>query len=336
MAKKVLVIGGTGFLGKALVNRLIEKQYNVRLLHRKNSNLDGVNEAVEKIVGDVTDYQSLLAAYKDVDYAFHSAALVTQWTKDKSIFDRINVDGFLSSMEAAKKNKVKKVVYTSSFMALGPSNGKPFTEKDFKERSYFHNEYERTKYIAELKLKELWKKGYKISAAYPGVIYGPGDLTEGNIVVRNFILPRVQKQFLGFFLLGKGKGLWSYSYIDDVADGHIKILEKGKIGEGYILGGENADHRRLFALVQEFSGVKPPPMKLPFAVAKLRGYLDLTLARLFGKQPEVTPNAVSVFQKDWAYDSSKAVKTIGYKMTPLKEGIKKTMEWLEKNGYYKR
>jgi len=336
MANKVLVIGGTGFLGKALVNRLVKEKYSVRLLHREKSDLTGIDKAVEKVVGDVTDKKSLETAYSGMDYAFHSAALVTQWCRDKSTFDRINVEGFLNSMETAKKSKVKKVIYTSSFMALGPSNGKPISEDDFKKRSYFHNEYERTKYIAELKLHDLWKKGYKISAAYPGVIYGPGDLTEGNIVVRNFILPRVQKQFLGFFLLGKGKGLWSYSYIDDVVDGHIKILEKGKIGEGYILAGENADHRKLFALVEEFSGVKPPPLKMPFAMAKMKGYMDLALAMLFGKQPEVTPNAVRVFESDWAYDSSKAVEELGYKMTPLKKGIKRTMEWLEKNGYYKR
>jgi farnesol dehydrogenase len=335
MGKKVLVIGGTGFLGKRLIRKLVEKGYSVRLLHRKGSNIEGIPKEIDFIVGDVTDKNSLKSAYKGMDYAFHSAAIVTQWAKDTTIFDRINVEGFINSMNAAKESGIKKIVYTSSFMALGPSADKPLTEKDFRERSTFNNDYERTKYLAELEAIKYRKDGLPLVTVYPGVIYGPGDLTEGNIVVRNFLLPRAKGEFLGLFLLGRGTGLWSYSYVDNVAEGHILALEKGRNGEGYILGGENADHRKMFSLAEKLGGIKYPPLKMPFFAAKMKGCLDVSIARLFGKQPEVTPGAVNVFTQNWAYDSSKAVKELGYKMTSFEEGLKLTIGWLKKNDYIK-
>jgi farnesol dehydrogenase len=335
MVKKVLIIGGTGFLGKKIIEGLLDKGYAVRLLHRKSSNLEGIPKEVEKVIGDVTDFESLKAAYKGVDYAIHSAALVTQWMKDRSVFDRINVAGLDNSLRAAKEAGVKKIVYTSSFMALGPSIGAPSTEKDLHKRNKFFNDYERTKYLAELKLDDYIAEGIPLVTVYPGVIYGPGDLTEGNIVIRNFLLPRARGEFLGLFLLGKGKGLWSYSYVDDVAAGHINALEKGKIGESYVLAGDNADHRKLFALLHKYSGVNPPPLRMPFWAAKMKGALDLSIAKIFGKQPGVTPGAVGVFQKDWAYDSTKAIKEIDYKTRSLEEGMKKTIEWLKREGYVK-
>jgi farnesol dehydrogenase len=278
---------------------------------------------------------SLMQAYKRMEYVFHSAAIVTQWAKDRSVFDRVNVEGFRNSMAAAKENGVKKIVYTSSFMALGPSGEKPFKEADFHERSTFNNDYERTKYLAELEAIKFRAQGLPLVTTYPGVIYGPGDLTEGNIVVRNFLLPRANGEFLGLFLLGRGKGLWSYSYIDDVVEGHILALEKGKVGETYILAGENADHRRMFSLAEKLGGIKYPPLKMPFIMARMKGYMDVSIARLTGKQPGVTPGAVNVFTQNWAYDSSKAVKELGYKMTSFEEGLKITIKWLKENGYIK-
>lgn len=335
MGKKVLVIGGTGFLGKKIINSLLAKGYEVRLLHRKSSNLEGVPKDVEHFIGDVTDADSLMKAYKGIDYAFHSAALVTQWAKDRSVFDRVNVQGFLNSMRAAKENGIKKIVYTSSFMALGPSGEKPLKETDFHERSSFNNDYERTKYLAELEAVKLRAEGLPLVTVYPGVIYGPGDLTEGNIVVRNFLLPRARGEFLGLFLLGKGKGLWSYSYVDDVAAGHILALEKGKNGGTYILAGENTNHHMMFSLAEELGGIKYPPLKMPFVFGKMKGYLDVSIALLTGKQPGVTPGAVNVFTQNWAYDSSKAVRELGYKMTSFEEGLKSTIKWLKENGYIK-
>jgi len=335
MSKKVLVIGGTGFLGKRLIKRLLEKDYRVRLLHRKGSNLEGIPKETELFIGDVTDRDSLMRAYKGMEYAFHSAALVTQWAKDRSVFDRVNVEGFTNSMTAAKENGVKKIVYTSSFMALGPSGEKPLRETDFHERSAFNNDYERTKYLAELEAIKLRAQGLPLVTTYPGVIYGPGDLTEGNIVVRNFLLPRARGEFLGLFMLGHGTGLWSYSYIDNVAEGHILALEKGKNEEGYILGGENADHRKMFSMAEKLGGIKYPPLKMPFIIAKMKGYMDVSIARLTGKQPKVTPGAVNVFKHNWALDSSKAVKELGYKMTSFEEGLKLTIKWLDENGYIK-
>jgi len=335
MSKKVLVIGGTGFLGKRLIKKLLEKGYRVRLLHRKGSNLEEIPKETELFIGDVTDRDSLMRAYKGMEYAFHSAALVTQWAKDRSVFGRVNVEGFKNSMAAAKKNGVRKIVYTSSFMALGPSGERPLKETDFHERSAFNNDYERTKYLAELEAIKLRAQGLPLVTTYPGVIYGPGDLTEGNIVVRNFLLPRANREFLGLFMLGHGAGLWSYSYIDNVAEGHILALEKGKNGEGYILGGENADHRKMFSMAEKLSGIKYPPLKMPFIIAKMKGYMDVSIARLTGKQPGVTPGAVNVFKHNWAYDSSKAVKELGYKMTSFEEGLKLTIKWLKENGYIK-
>jgi farnesol dehydrogenase len=164
------------------------------------------------------------------------------------------------------------------------------------------------------------RNGSHLIRVYPGVIYGPGSLTEGNLVGR----------LIADHLKGRLPGLvgpehpWSYSYVDDVADGHCAALERGSAGARYELGGENAPQTRVFELVRQIAG-RRPPMRIPFPVAITLGAAEELRVTMFGGTPLITRGAVEIFRHDWSLDSSRAVRELGYAITPLDEGIRRTV-----------
>jgi farnesol dehydrogenase len=164
---------------------------------------------------------------------------------------------------------------------------------------------------------------------HPGVIYGPGELTDGNLVAR-----MVGDHLAGRLpaLIGPGDRLWSYAYVDDVAEGHALALEKGRAGERYFLCGENATLNQLFALVAEATGVRAPRLHLPFAAASAMGRLLWMWAELTGGPPQFTHGEVGVFREHWAYSSAKAERELGYRSRPLREGVAALLAWLRDSG----
>ena len=304
----VLVTGGTGYLGRALVSALTARGHDLVVFARGASGSGLPGRLVD---GDIRDRAALERAAAGCDAISHSAALVSIWRRRREDFDDINVGGLRNVIAAATTLRIPRVLYTSSFVALPPRG---------RTAPIMANDYQRTKVLADRLADDAVRDGSPLVRVYPGVVYGPGSFTEGNLVGR-LIADHLKHKLPG--LVGP-EHLWSYAYVDDVAAGHCAALERGRIGGRYSLGGENAPQRRVFEIVQQETGRRPPP-RIPFPIADLMGAAEEMRVTLFGGTPLITRGAVEIFRHDWSLDSSEAVRDLGYTQTPLADGVRQTL-----------
>jgi farnesol dehydrogenase len=324
---KILLTGGTGFLGRRIVAELAPS-HSLRLLVRRGSSRERFPADVEFAEGDVTDGPSLARAVAGCDAVVHAAALV-KILAPRAEFDRINVRGLEKVLAAAEESgSVGRVLYVSSFIALGPTDGKVLDElAEPRDRAWI-NDYERTKTLSDRAARKAIAAGAPLSVVYPGVIYGPGEMTEGNIVVRH-ILDLVHGRLPG--LIGSPARRWNYVYVDDVARGVALALEHPSTGR-FVLGGENVTLAEFYRLIGAATGAKIPTLRFPDALAKAAGAAQKAWASLRGTTPQLTPDLVEIYKHDWAYDSTKAEKELGYTWRPLAEGLASTVAWLKESG----
>jgi farnesol dehydrogenase len=286
----------------------------------------------EVVRGDVLDAAALRRAVSGCAAVVHCAAMVKVWAKDKSEFDRVNVGGLRHVLEFAQAENAR-VFYTSSFIALGPTDGTTLDEDSPRRPGAAHNDYGRTKEAADRLAREAAASGARIVRLYPGVVYGPGSITAGNHVVQNLIL-HARGKVPG--LLGVGDRRMSFAFVEDVVSGFAAALERAKDGSAYILGGDNKTLVDLFAAFQAETGIAPPKLKIPYGVARIVGRLQRWRAELFGVEPELTDEVVRIYAHEWAYSSARAEAELGYRVTPLREGIAKTVAWLRERGVLPR
>jgi farnesol dehydrogenase len=309
---KVLVTGGTGYLGRAVVNALAARGHELVIFARSasRSNLPGT-----AIDGDIRDAAAVEHAAAGCDAISHSAALVSIWRRRREDFDDVNVGGLRNVLTAAARLQTPRLLYTSSFVAIPPRD---------RTTPLVANDYQRTKVAADRLADEAVGEGRPLIRVYPGVVYGPGSFTEGNLVGR-LIADHLKHRLPG--LVGP-EHRWSYAYVDDVAAGHCAAIERGRIGGRYLLGGENAPQRRVFEILQQLTGRRPPP-RIPFPVADLLGAVEELRVALFGGTPLLTRGAVEIFRHDWSLDSSEAISELGYRLTPLADGIAGTLRSIQ-------
>ena len=332
---KVLVTGGTGFLGRAVVGRLAAAGHELTLLVRPTASRDGFPAGVAFAAGDVTDRASLVAAARGQEAIVHAAALV-KLVAPAADFDRVNVGGLENVLWAAAEAGVGRLVYVSSFIALGPTEGGPGGELDETADSSVRpwiNDYERTKTLADRRAREAIAAGAPLVVVYPGVIYGPGMMTEGNLVVRG-IVEALHRRLPA--LVGDAARRWSYVHVDDVAAGVQAALERAPTGGRYVLGGDNVSLGEFYGMVERLSGVPVPNRWLPKGLAKTMGWLMRAWSQVFGGTPKLTPDLVEVCHHDWAYRSDTAARTLGYAPRSLEQGMAETIAWLESTGAWKR
>lgn len=325
---KVLVTGASGFLGKTVVSALLEKGHDPLLLVR-GGHRPGLPAMAEVVDGDVRDADGFRRAAEGCEAILHAAALVKLWSARRADFDDINVGGIKNAVAAARALGIR-LVYTSSFMAVGPTPVAGVDESQLHRGASYRNDYERTKVLADIVAQDYARKGGDIVILYPGVVYGPGELTDGNIVAK-MLADRMNDRLPG--IVGPGDRLWSYSFVDDVAQGHIAALERGGKGERYLLAGDNKTLIEVFAAASKRAGRNLTPRKLPFAMSRLVGRAMWLWADVTGKPPDLTHEAVGIFEKHWAYRSDKAVRELGYVVRPLEEGIGTTVDWLRAEGH---
>jgi farnesol dehydrogenase len=325
---KILVTGVTGFLGGRVASRLAEAGHEVRGFVRDAARWEGRPATADAATGDVTDAGALARAASGCRAIVHCAAMVKPWAKDRSAFDRVNVGGLRNVIDAAAAAGAR-VFYTSSFLALGPTDGATFDEDTPRATGFAHNDYERTKWAADRLAREAAAGGARLVRLYPGVVYGPGTLTSGNHVVQNLLL-HARGKLPG--MLGPGDRRMSFAYVEDVVGGFVSAVERAADGSAYILGGDNKTLAELFAAFEAATGIAPPKRKIPYAVAGIIGKLQRWRAELFGVEPELTDEIVRIYAREWAYSSKKAERELGYHVTPLAEGIAKTAAWLRERG----
>jgi farnesol dehydrogenase len=323
---RVLVTGATGYVGQRLARRLADGGATVHALVRSPEKAKALaHERIAIFPGDILDPASLRAAAKGCTHAYHAAALVSVWTKDPEDYRRVNVGGTLNVLDAARSAGVERVVVTSTAGVFGPSDG-ALVDEATPRRVPFFNEYESSK--AEM---HAAARAHGIDAVIvcPTRIYGPGPLVEGNAATK-MIARYVAGRWRA--LPGDGRRSGNYVFVDDVIDGHLAAMERGRSGEAYILGGENATYRQFFATLAEVSGrhqrLYPTPIALLMAFARVEQFR----AERFGRKPLITPSWVRRYSHDWANSSAKAERDLGYAPRSLRDGLAQTVTWLKSEG----
>ena len=321
----IFITGATGFIGKKLAQRLASQGEVVHVLARdpkKAADLTHANIKVFK--GDILEPESLAAAIKGCDQVYHVASFVDIWSKDPATPFVVNVEGTVNVLQACENEGVKKVVVTSTAGVFGPSHG-PEVDEDSVRRTDFFFRYETSKFMAEEKVQHFARKGMNVVIVNPTRVFGPGEMSKSNSWVM-LIAMLVNKGIT--FIPGKGNKSGNYVFVDDVLEGHILAMEKGERGEKYILGGENATMNELLQMVREESGRKGVVIRMPlfilFSIAKLQDWK----ANIFKRPPLITTPFTKRYMVNWANSNKKAKEKLGFQPLSLREGIRKTVEWI--------
>ncbi len=323
----IFVTGATGFIGTKLVNELVRQGHTVRALTRAKSNREGLDhERITLVQGDIMNYDSLVAGMKGCTQVFHLAAYAKNWAPESKIFYSHNVAGMQNVFKAAGQTGVHRVVWTSTIVTFGPTPPGVIGDENIKRiTKHYYTEYEETKTIAEHAVLEMAEKGFPVVIVNPTRVYGPGKLTEGNSV--SLMIDQYDRGKIPI-LLNRGVNIGNYALVDDLVRGHILAMEKGRIGERYIIGGENSSLKQFYEFVDEISGKKHFQINLSPKIGLAYGGIQKFIAERFGIYPQITTGWVDTFLQDWAYSCAKAERELGYTFTPLKEGIRLTYEWI--------
>jgi len=301
---KVLVTGGTGYLGSAIVRALAARGHEPVAFARRAARAGLPGAAID---GDVRDRGGVDDAVRRVDAVCHAAALVSLWRPNPHEFDDVNVRGVENVLAACEARGIPRIAYTSSFLALPPAGA---------AHAITANDYQRTKVRARQIVLDAVRRGLPIVSLYPGVIYGPGTETEGNLIGR-LVREHLEGKLAG--IVGASR-IWSYAYVDDVAAAHVRALEAGAAGEEFVLGGENARQLKVFEIVRALTG-RPLPRQIPYPVAAAVGVVEEARARLTGRPPLITRGAVEIFRYDWTLATGNSESRLGYRSIGLEEGL---------------
>jgi nucleoside-diphosphate-sugar epimerase len=324
--ERVFVTGGTGFIGGRLIERLAERGFAVRALSRRDAPWQ--RDGVELVRGDILDVDSLRRGMAGCDRVFHLAAYAKNWAPDRQTFFLGNVQGMRNVFAVAKELGVRRVVWTSTCVTLGPTPPGVIGDENMPRiTDRYYTEYEETKAIAEKEALQMAGDGFPVVIVNPTRVYGPGNLTEGNSATR--LIEDYDRGRLPF-LLNRGRNVGNWVLVDDVVEGHLLAMERGRIGQRYLLGGENASLRDFFRQVDRATGRRHFQLPLFTATPLVFAWILQKRAEWFGVHPAITPGWVRTFAADWVYSTAKAQQELGYRPTPLAEGIEITCRWLER------
>jgi len=323
-----LVTGATGFVGSAVARVLLERGHKLRLLVRPTSDRSNIAELdAELAIGDLSDPATLKEALQGVKYLFHVAADYRLWVPDPEAMMKANVAGTRELMLAAQEAGVERIVYCSSVAALGlHKDGTSADENTPNKERDVVGVYKLSKFRAEQEVLRLIKEN-----ALPAVIVNPSTP-----VGPRDIKPTPTGQMILDCAAGRmpayvETGL-NIVHVDDVAEGHVLAFERGKIGEKYILGGENMMLGELFSLVSEIACVKPPRIKLKQSWLYPVALVSEWLARGFRIEPRVTRETLEMSKKLMFFSSLKAQEHLGYAPRPARDAISDAVSWFRMHG----
>ena len=327
------VTGATGFLGSHVARVLAEQGADLRLLVRPTSDLRNISDLnADRVVGDLRDAPSIEKALSGCDVVFHVAADYRLWVRDPDEMYRSNVEGTRSLLEAARRQGVRRVVYTSSVATMGftsgsGSDGNVADEQSAVAIADMIGHYKRSKFMAEEVAVGAARSGVDVVIVNPTTPIGERDIkpTPTGRIVLDFL----KRKFPAYVETG-------LNLVDatECARGHIQALEKGRSGERYILGGENLTLKQILDRLAAITGLKSPTLKLPYVFAFATGVVDeMVTGRLLGREPRATIDAVRMGRKMMFVSSAKAERELGWRTVPVDGALRRSVDWFRGNGY---
>jgi len=325
-----LVTGASGFVGSAIVRRLLQAGHQVRILLRKHSPHDNINDLpVEIVSGDLTDISSLKNAVSGCSSLFHAAADYRLWTRNPDGMYRVNVDGTRSIMLAAAEAGVSRIVYTSSVGTISlHADSTPADESSPSSLDDMIGHYKRSKFIAEEAVRKLVsEQGLPAVIVNPAGPVGPRDIKP--TPTGQMVLDTMRGRMPGYVDTGL-----NIVHVDDVAEGHLLAFEKGKPGERYILGGENLALKEILGRIAILADRTPPRIRMPYhAVLPLAWLSEVVAAMTGAAQPLIAVDGVRMTRKRMFFSSDKARRELGYHPRPAQAALEDAVTWFKQHGY---
>ena len=329
----ILVTGGTGFVGSAVVRALVARGERPRCLARRGSDRRNLADLeVEIVEGDLTESSSLEAALAGCKVLFHVAADYRIWVRDPEVMHRTNVEGTRRLMEAALRLGVERVVYTSSVAVLGKApGGAPADEETPVALDDMIGVYKRSKFLAEDAVRRLQREaGLPVVIVNPSTPIGPRDVKP--TPTGRMVVDAAAGRIPAFVDTGL-----NVVHVDDVAAGHMQAYDKGKMGERYLLGGENLDLAEILRQVAALRDRPAPKVRLPRRPLFPLAYAAEAWAwATGGREPLLTVDGLKMAAKPMYFSHDKAARDLGYRPRPAAEAIRDAVEWFEGAGYIGR
>ena len=323
-----LITGATGFVGSAVARTFAQRGHALRLLTRASSdrrNLAGID--AEIVTGDLTDPASLARAAAGCRYVIHVAADYRFWVPDPNEMMRANVDGALAMVRAAANAGAERIIHCSSVAALGQiGDGTPADENTPTNEADFVGIYKRSKYRAERAVLELAaRESLPVVVVNPAAPVGPRDIKP--TPTGKMVLDTARGRVPAYIDTGL-----NIVHVDDVAEGHALALERGRIGERYVLGGENMLLKDVLALIADVAGQRAPTLRLPEALIWPVAWAMEKTAPLTGIAPMMTRDHLKMARKKMFYSSAKAAAELGYTARPVREAVTDAVAWFRAAG----
>jgi dihydroflavonol-4-reductase len=323
-----LVTGATGFVGSAVARKLIAAGHGVRVLARAGGDRRNLADLpVEIVEGSLAEPATLPAVVDGVEGLFHVAADYRLWVPDETAMYRTNVAGTVALMEAAQAAGVKRIVHTSSVATLGLlAHGEPADEATPVSLGDMIGPYKRSKFLSEEAVRLLvQERDLPAVIVNPSTPIGPRDIKPtptGRMIV---------EAASGRMPAYVDTGL-NFAHVDDVAEGHLQAFEHGKVGERYILGGENLTLAQVLGIICPLVGLRAPKIKLPANLILPLAYLAEAISRRTGREPFVTVDGVKLSKKHMFFRIDKAQRELGYAPRPAAEGFRDAVAWFQAGG----
>jgi len=323
------ITGATGFVGSHVARVLAEQGADLRLLVRFSSdvrNIDGLR--ADRVTGDLRDAASIERAMSGCEVVFHVAADYRLWVPDSTQMYQSNVEGTRAILDAARRNRVRRVVYTSSVATMGfTDDGRSVDESSPVSVHKMIGHYKRSKYMAEEVAVAAGRSGLDVVIVNPSTPVGERDIKP--TPTGRIILDFLKKKFPAY--VDTGLNLVD---VTDCARGHLLALEKGRSGERYILGGENLTLKQILDKLAALTGLPSPTIRVPYFVALATGVIDETVTgRIRGREPRATIDSVRMGRKKMFVSSEKAERELGWKPSPVDGALRRAVGWFKNNGY---
>ena len=324
---KVLVTGATGFIGGNLARDLCASGHEVRALVRSGSNtLTTEGTGIETVEGDILDRHSLRRAVAGCEAVFHCAAAYTFWSRDPQSVRRTNVEGTVNVLECAAG--VERIVYTSTVSTIGiPGNGILGDETTTLNPKSLHGHYKQSKFDAEREAMRLAAQGVPVVVVNPTAPVGPWDVkpTPTGKIILDFLRRRIPAY------LATGLNLVD---VGDVSAGHLLALEKGEVGQRYILGNRNVTLKEMFAMLSGITGLPQPRVRLPYWLVVGAGYAEQAVSGgLLRKEPRIPVEGVLASRKPAWVSSHRAITELGMPQSPVEPALERAVDWFMAHGY---